>query len=227
VLNGLQKSHLLTVPFENLDIHCGRRIDLKQTYTKIVERNRGGFCYELNGLFFELLKSIGFKAKLVSARVYDKNTGFGQEFDHMVIIVTINGNKYLTDVGFGEFAFYPLKIELDKLLEDPRGKFKISIYDNTYLLVSKIEENESIPQYLFSEIERQPEDFYEMCVYHQTSPDSHFTQKRICSLPTENGRITISGNTLKITVDKNVTERILTDKDDFNKALWNYFKIKI
>lgn len=227
VLRSLQKAHQLAVPFENLDIHTGRRIDLKRTYTKIVGENRGGFCFELNGLFFELLNSFGFNAKLISARVYEQERGFGQEFDHMAIIVTINGEKYLPDVGFGEFAFYPLKIDLNNLLEDPRGKFKINIYDDTYLLVSKIEGDESTPLYIFSETERTPEEFEGMCFYHQTSPESHFTQKRLCSLPTENGRITISGNILKINIDGRVSEKILEDGYEFNEALWKYFRIKI
>lgn len=62
----------MAVPFENLDIHYGKKIKLENTYDKIVKRHRGGFCYELNGLFNELLKTLGFKTKLISAKAYDK-----------------------------------------------------------------------------------------------------------------------------------------------------------
>jgi N-hydroxyarylamine O-acetyltransferase len=227
VLNRLQKQHLLAVPFENLDIHYRKKIDLEKSYDKIVVRRRGGFCYELNGLFYELLKSLGFKTKLISARVYDKNKGYGREFDHMAIIATINDAQYLVDVGFGEFTFYPVKMELNKMKEDQRGKFKIEKYDDAYLQISKIEGDEIVPQYLFSGIERKLAEYTEMCNYHQTSPDSHFTQKRVCSLPTEKGRITISGNVLKIKEDENIREIILNDEEEFNKTLWEYFKIKI
>src|SRR5215475_14254215 len=77
VLTELQNSHLFSVPFENLDIHLGRRIDLSNSYDKIVNHKRGGFCYELNGTFFQLLKVIGFDVKLISARVRNKEMGFG------------------------------------------------------------------------------------------------------------------------------------------------------
>ena len=77
--------------------------------------------------------------------------------------------------------------------------FKIDLFDDQYITVKKKNaEGEFIPEYIFSEKERQIEEFYPMCYYHQTSKESHFTQKRICSLPTQNGRITLTGNILKI-----------------------------
>ena len=60
-------------------------------------------------LFYRLLESLGFKVKLVSARVYDKETGFGPEFDHMAIIAKVTEEKFLVDVGFGEFAFFAVE----------------------------------------------------------------------------------------------------------------------
>src|SRR5215471_13583888 len=98
VLTKLQQSHLLNVPFENLDIHLGRRIELSNSYNKIVNHRRGGFCYELNGAFFQLLKLIGFDVKLISARVRNKEKSFGAEFDHMAIIAKTEDTKYLVDL---------------------------------------------------------------------------------------------------------------------------------
>jgi N-hydroxyarylamine O-acetyltransferase len=193
VLTDLQLTHLLHVPFENLDIHNKIKLDLAKSYEKVVVRNRGGFCYELNSLFFQLLSAIGFDVKMVSARVFNNAKVYGAEFDHMAIIAKIDEAEYLVDVGFGEFAFHPLKIELDKEQVDPRGKFIITEGDENYLIVmKKNEEGEFVPEYKFSMIERKLEDFFGMCEYHQTSPQSHFTQKRICSLATKDGRITIS-----------------------------------
>src|SRR5688572_15967516 len=79
----LQHSHLLAVPFENLDIHWKRpiTIDVARFYEKIVEQKRGGFCYELNGLFNELLRSLGFTTRLISARVFN-GKAHGPEYDH-------------------------------------------------------------------------------------------------------------------------------------------------
>ncbi|MFT5264125.1 MAG: N-hydroxyarylamine O-acetyltransferase [Polaribacter sp.] len=227
-LRGLQKAHLLNVPFENLAIHYGNSIDLDMDniYHEIVVKGRGGFCYELNGVFDTLLKRLGFDSKIISARVYDnKKEDFGKEYDHLAIIVVLDNIKYLVDVGFGEFVFYPLKLEINKTQSDPRGDFVIEEYDNKYYQVSKIEGKTKSIEYIFSEKERAIDEFSGMCNYHQTSPDSHFTQKKLISKPTENGRITITGNTLKITKNGEIKENRPLKEGDYKKQLLRWFNI--
>lgn len=228
VLSTLQYMHLMTVPFENLDIHNNTKIDLTNLYDKIVTRKRGGFCYELNGLFYQLLKEIGFTVKMVSARVYDGKKEYSQEFDHLALVVTINGDHYLTDVGFGEFSIYPIKIVLNSNNIDPAGIFRIETFNENYQSVKKKKQDgEFVPEYIFSETQREIEDFYPMCNYHQTNSASHFMQKSICSLPTKNGRITLTGNTLKITENGKVKVRQLKNDQEVQQILYNYFGIKL
>src|SRR5512145_1406842 len=88
VLRDLHRAHMHSVPFENLDIHLGRRIELglEPIYDKIVRRRRGGFCYELNGLFAWLLERLGFELQRHSARVFGA-AGLGPEFDHLTLQV--------------------------------------------------------------------------------------------------------------------------------------------
>lgn len=224
-LSKLQAAHLRTVPFENLDIHNGVKIDPDNLFDKIVIRRRGGFCYELNGLFYQLLQQIGFTVKMVSARVYDGKKDYSAEFDHLALIVQIDSDQYLVDVGFGEFALYPIKIEINKENVDPRGTFKIESFDDDHKIVQKKNlQGSFVAEYIFSEKERSLEEFYERCNYHQTDPASHFVQNSICSLPTTTGRITLAGNILKITDDGTVSERTL-NKAEITEALRNYFGI--
>src|SRR6476660_7309603 len=91
VLRDLHRAHLLAVPFENLDIHLGRPIVLDQAalFDKIVRRRRGGFCYELNGLFGLMLRQLGFDVTLLAAGVARADGGFGPEFDHLTLLVRI------------------------------------------------------------------------------------------------------------------------------------------
>jgi N-hydroxyarylamine O-acetyltransferase len=228
VLSKLQLMHLMRVPFENLDIHHKIKIDLDNLFNKIVTRRRGGFCYELNGLFYELLKEIGFVVKRVSARVYNSKKGYSPEYDHMAIVGSIENDNYLVDVGFGEFAFSPIKIELNKETIDPTGIFRIGVFNENYKVVTKKNaEGAFIPEYIFSETERQLAEFYDRCRYHQTSNESHFMQNRICSLPTKEGRLTLTGNTLKITESGIVKERQLNNEPEIQQELWNYFGIKL
>ena len=219
----------MNIPFENLDIYNGIPIELsiEKIFDKVVNKNRGGFCYELNGLFFELINAIGFDVKMVSARVFDKDKGYGKEYDHLAIIAKINNVEYLTDVGFGEFTFEPLKLRLGNIQKDERGDYKIDKYENGYLKVSRIENKKQTPIYIFKNKKRNLKEFEEMCIYHQTSPDSHFTGKRLITLPNENGRITISGNVLKIRELESTTEFVLKNEAEYEKELWKKFKIKI
>lgn len=229
VLCALQKAHLLNVPFENLDIHYGRSIDLDihRIFEKVVVNHRGGFCYELNGLFYELLLSLGFDAQIVSARVFDNERGFGAEFDHLAVVVKLEGLDYLADVGFGEFTFSALKIELNKIQNDARGEFVIDKYDEAYFRVNKIAKGQPVPVYIFKNIERKFDEFSGMCRFHQTSSESHFTKKRLISIPTEEGRITISGDLVIIKEKDMVKEIPINSEAEFNDKLWKYFRIKL
>ncbi len=229
VLKELQRAHLLHVPFENLDIHYGIPIilDINKIYDKIVINKRGGFCYELNSLFCSLLKNIGFDAKLISAKVYNQDKeSYGKEYDHMAVLVNINQNNYLVDVGFGEFCFYPLKITPNDIQSDPRGKYRIEKYNEDYYKVIKIERKSSCtPQYIFTLLERRIEEFEGMCQFHQTSPDSHFTHKKLITGPVENGRITLSDNSLKITEKGKVINAYSFSDKDYKKELFLWFKV--
>jgi N-hydroxyarylamine O-acetyltransferase len=196
----LQRHHLLNIPFENLDIHYQRPISLDPDaiYDKVLRQKRGGFCYELNGLFCAMLKSLGFKVKMISARVHQKEGGYSPEFDHMALLVTIDNDTYLVDVGFGRFSLQPLLLREEVILKDPHGNFVFDSYQDHYR-INLIEKGERMPQYIFTIHTRQLKDFAAMCHFHQQSPDSHFSQKKVISLSLEKGRITLNDDTLKVT----------------------------
>lgn len=229
VLKKLQTAHLLHVPFENLDIHDNIPIELSidKIFNKIVNDKRGGFCYELNGLFYELLLALGFEAKRISARVYNQQKGYGQEFDHFAILVRIGHQSYLADVGFGEFTFEPLLLTLDTIQEDSRGNFIIEKHDTDYLRASKITNGTFVPEYIFTTQPRELSAYAEMCKYHQTSPNSHFTQKRLITLPNKNGRITITGNILKITKGDTVEKIEIQNETEFHRYLKELFQVDL
>ncbi len=137
-LKSLQQSHLYAVPFENLDIHINKKIKLESTalQNKIVSSGRGGYCYELNGMFYLLLIKLGFDAKMISARVGNSTGGWGEEFDHLAIIVRLDG-LWLTDVGFGDSFIHPIKLERDLVQKDLNGFYKIVKHDEEYLKLMK------------------------------------------------------------------------------------------
>lgn len=224
----LQKNHLLNVPFENLDIHKGKAIKLSPAilFQKVVTNKRGGFCYELNGLFYHLLKNIGFKVKLISGRVYQKDGNYGHEFDHLAIIATINNAEYLVDVGFGKFSLEPLLLKMNCPLDDQFGQFEFDRYDTDYIRINQWINGFLTPLYIFKNLKRNLEDFENMCNYHQNSVESSFTKNKVISIVTSHGRITLTENQLKITT-KNIEEILVHDPRQFDDMLNRYFDIKL
>jgi len=225
-LSLLQRQHLLTAPFENLDIHWNTPIilDIDRFYQKIVENRRGGFCYELNGLFNVLLRNLGFRTRLISARVFN-GTVHGPEYDHAAIIVTIGDDEYLTDVGFGDFTAEPLRFVLDEEQADATGTFTIRQFGNDYFEVAKREAGEWKSQYILKPQERNLSEFAEMCDFQQYSPDSHFTKGKICSLMTESGRKSLSDSKFIVTVRCGKTESTIESETEFYSLLQSEFSI--
>lgn len=227
-LQLLQTKHLLHVPFENLDIHWKRKISLDSDkfYRKIIGEKRGGFCYELNGLFYELLDEIGYKSKIISARVANKNSGFGAEFDHLTILTKIGDAEYLVDVGFGDFTGEPLKFVLDIEQKDSNGTFLIRKHDEEYFEVVKKDGENWKSEFIFKDLRRDLSEFAEMCEFHQTSPESHFTRGKVCSMMTETGRKTLTDNKFIKTENGRKSEKIIESNEDFREILQYEFMIK-
>ncbi len=226
-LRALQVAHLQAVPFENLSIHSGEPIVLEdeKLFDKIVARRRGGFCYELNGLFAALLRDLGFNVDMLSAGVTDGKGGFGPDFDHMVLLVELD-DRWLVDVGFGDSFIEPLL--LDKREDQVQGERAYRIVpDGTHLIMmQRVGSEDWRPQYRFSLQTHQYADYAEMCRYHQTSPESHFTKGRICSRATESGRMTLSEMRFITTGPGSARdEQILAGDTEYANALRERFGI--
>lgn len=226
-LKLLQRQHLLNVPFENLDIHWKRPIllDVEKFYNKIIEEKRGGFCYELNGSFNELLRSLGFQTRLVSARVHMDGTNFSNEYDHLAIIVTIGELEFLADVGFGAFTARPLRVATDLEQQDETGVFVLKRFDDGYLEVAKKEDEIWRSEYIFKPLGRDLSEFADACLYQQTSPESHFTKNKICSLMTADGRKSLTDTKFIETKNGEKLETPILSDEEFGRILEREFQI--
>jgi len=233
-LRKLHLAHLYSVPFENLDIHLGSPIVLKldELYEKIVGRGRGGFCYELNGLFAWLLGELGFKVTLLSARAAHEDWSYGQEFDHLVLHVICPADPsklpipWLADVGWGDTFRKPLRLDKPRIeqLEGLRA-FRIERTDGYQVLWQYNDDRQWEKQYRFTLQPRQFTDFEPMCRYHQTSPESSFTQHRICTLATPNGRLTLSDRKL-ITTENGLRQERIVSPEEYQSILEDQFGMK-
>ena len=226
-LRALQVAHLRAVPFENLSIHRGEPIvlDAEALFTKIVERNRGGFCYECNGAFAGLLRALGFEVAMLGAGVAHREGGFGPNFDHMTLMVTL-ADRWLVDVGFGESFVEPLLLDSRDVQVQGTRAFRIVDEDGYLVLLRRNDQGGWDPQYRFTLQPYEFADYEAMCHFHQTSPESHFTNNVICSRATADGRITLSGMNLITTSGSQREERTL-DQEEYDRILRDQFGVVV
>lgn len=227
-LRGLHLAHMLTVPFENLDISLGKEIicDERRFLNKIVDLRRGGFCYELNGAFAVLLRELGFSVTLLSARVSREDGSASPEFDHLALRVDLE-EPWLADVGFGDSFLEPLRLKPELEQEQSSGRFRI-VQVGDVMIMQRVRPGEFWKSlYRFTLTPRQLSDFAPRCEFQQTSPESHFTRQRVCTLPTQNGRITLSDLKLIRTVGDGREERILASEDEWRSTLAGLFGVHL
>lgn len=208
VLRSVHTCHLLSVPFEDLTVHSGGRVQLELPllYEKIVKKRRGGFCFENNLLFSWLLSQLGFQITLLSAQVRNVITGYyGPPFDHLVVMVALEGQRWLCDVGFGAPGFSePLSLETGALQEQGHRVYRVRHGMRIHFLEYQQEENKGAHGdwteiYKFTLESRRLGDFTDMCQYHQSSPSSIFFCKSLCTVLKPDGRLTYIGRRLIIT----------------------------
>ncbi|WP_236797019.1 arylamine N-acetyltransferase [Amycolatopsis sp. GM8] len=221
-LAELHERHVMTVPFENLSVHLRERIVLDEDalFGKLVQRRRGGFCYELNGAFAVLLRELGFEVSLLSGRVFAGGR-WTPPFDHLALRVDLD-EPWLVDVGFGRFARRPLRMTACEPQADTEGEFLLLDVPGGDVEVRHNGE----PAYKVEQRPRELSDFGPTCWWQATSPDSNFTKNLLCTLPTPAGRVTLAGDLLIETTDGKRVERKLAS-DEIVDAYRAYFGIEL
>ncbi|NEN81247.1 arylamine N-acetyltransferase family protein [Paenibacillus elgii] len=212
-LTQLQKRHVTRIPFENLDILRGIPIALRteDLFDKLVNRRRGGVCYELNGLFSELLRRTGFETHMIAATVYRGEGEWGTEGSHATNLVRLEGRLYLVDVGFGgNSPRRPVPVTGEEI-RDADGFYRIRPYaglQNGYVLEKKEDRDWAI-LYRFNPEAKRLEDFAEVCDVTQYAPESPFNKVYFLMKVTEEGRMTLFDHSLTLVDGPNKTKETI------------------
>jgi N-hydroxyarylamine O-acetyltransferase len=223
VLADLHHAHMLAVPFENLDIHLGVEnvLDPEHVYDKIVNRRRGGWCYELNGLFALLLEALGFEVTRYSASVVVSEPP-SPDFAHLTLRVDLDG-PWLADVGFGASFTRPIRLEENGGQVRDGKRYSLARRQDGRMLLRE----EEIPQYAFALEPRRMQQFAEMCRRQQTEAGSHFLVAPMCTIATEEGRETLSDMRLITTTPAGRDERELASEDERRAVLREEFGVDL
>jgi N-hydroxyarylamine O-acetyltransferase len=199
-LKNLHFAHVHNVPFENLDIHLGQAISLEPStlFTKIVTRKRGGYCYEVNSFFAMILQAFGFQVQCLLARVL---YGFSnlRPRSHQLLLVIVDNESWIADVGFGSCCLRePLRLMPGIVSEQGPDTFRLRTEGaQTYILAAMLAGHWQ-DLYGFSLEPFDLIDYEPFNYWNSTSPHARFTQQKLCTIPTPEGRVVAVDKEFKI-----------------------------
>ena len=222
LLERLHVSHLLHVPFENIDLHLREpiQLDVAALFAKLVDRRRGGYCYELNGLFASLLVSLGFDVTMVSSQVWMPDGELTPPFDHHALLVEVAGETWLADVGFGDAFLTPRPLGSQWTEASRRLR---TVETGAGWQLERDEGDGWTPMYLLDLRPRALAEFLPRSRWHETSPDSPFQRRVFASRATARGRVTVADTSLIVTEDGERVEQALPEGEGGHAVLLAHF----
>jgi N-hydroxyarylamine O-acetyltransferase len=187
-LGALHRAHVRSVPFEDYDIHTGVAISLEPGALehKIVHRRRGGYCYELNGLFGALLRELGFAVTLVSAFSLDDDGTRGPEYEHLRLLVDAVDGSWIVDVGNG--ARWPEPVPRRPGVH---GRVQVGRDGDVWWTSERRGDGRWERGWAWTPQPRRLPDFAERNRYQQYDPTSNFAGRRLAALATPTGRVSL------------------------------------
>ncbi|GAA4901084.1 N-hydroxyarylamine O-acetyltransferase [Stackebrandtia albiflava] len=195
-LRSLQAAHMSAIPFENLAIPLGAGVDVDPAAitAKLVDRRRGGYCYEHNLLFGGVLERLGYKVSLLGARVR-----MGSEkvrpVSHAALLVEVDGEPLLTDVGFGADGLRaPMPLRDGEVVEQDGWRYRLDHVDGEWLLSSWRPEG-WLTLYGFSHRPQYPVDYEVYNHYTATHPSSVFVGRLVAQRSTPSTRYSLVNTT--------------------------------
>ncbi len=198
-LSELQAAHMISVPFENLDVCAHRRIttDLGHSLQKVVLERRGGWCFEVNGAFGWLLRELGFDVDYVSCRVFDDD-GWGPPLDHCALVVRLKERRWFVDVGFGDNCMVPIPIE-DGFHHGMPRNVEVSVSDDGFIIRDERADQSWRERLWCSNHARSLADFSQRSHHLQTEPGLSWSEKPFVTraLDATGSRITLLPGQLK------------------------------
>ncbi|WP_337573485.1 arylamine N-acetyltransferase family protein [Phascolarctobacterium succinatutens] len=230
-LTKLQDAHLKYIPYENFDCLNGKITSLKRQdmFNKVIMHNRGGICFELNGLYNWLLESLSFDVTSYSARFIDKMETY-QLRRHRVMCVALGDKRYLTDVGVNsESPRVPLEITEGLIQSDGISQYKFTRSEFWGWLLWQKERGKIWKRLFgFTEEPQIDKDFITASFWCDAHPDSPFIKSKKLSIFREDCNITIRGNYLKFYLGGRVKYRYkINTGAELKEILWEYFGINV
>ncbi|MCK9253275.1 MAG: arylamine N-acetyltransferase [Clostridiales bacterium] len=227
LLEQLQLAHVTRIPYENLDILAGRPLPMtwQGQFQKMVANRRGGYCFELNGLFANLLSALGYEVTTYMGRFLRGETTIPMR-RHRVIRAVCAEGTFICDVGVGQSApRYPLELVPGRIQEQFGETYKITREPFFGYVIHDLHRGQWRRFYSFTEEEQLDIDFVMPSFYCEKSPDSIFNKALMLSIKTLDGRKTIDGQLFRTFSGDEVTENRIASAAELNALLQEHFNL--
>ncbi|MEJ1969803.1 MAG: arylamine N-acetyltransferase [Rhizomicrobium sp.] len=226
-LKTLHRAHLLAIPYENIDVQLGRRVTtaIAPTYAKIVERGRGGWCYEMNGIFGWALGELGFEVTRATGAVFRTVKGKAAHGNHLVLRVALPEGLYLADVGFGDGPRDPIPVCVGALASHG-FHFSVSRADEPWWRFTN-DPRGSAPNFDFDLAPADEALLAAQCDLLQTSPESPFVQNLVAQRHLPDGIAILRGRTLRRLAPTRTTDRDIESAEDLVATLRGVFGLDV
>ncbi len=226
-LTALHRAHLQSIPYENLDVQWGHAVSTARApvIEKVVGRQRGGWCYEMNGTFDWALDALGFRVTRATGAVMREAMGAAAEGNHLVLRVDLADGPWLADVGFGDGPLEPIRL-VEGDFTSHGFTYNLTRVDETWWRLRN-HRSGAAPSFDFS-VARADEDLLaQRCAFLQSAPDSIFVQNLICFRHHSTGYDALLGRELRHVRPQGVSTRVLESADELVLVLSETFNLDV
>lgn len=225
-LKALMQCQLRSIPFENLDVQAGKVVSLipEDIAEKILAKRRGGYCYEVNGIFAMALEALGIEYTLLAARPMFYPVR--RPKSHMVVLANVGGQQWLCDTGFGSYGICePLSLQtIGQVVKQGFDSFMLEQFNDRELILKALVGGEWVNQYSFDLCPFEFIDFMPSNYMNSTHPDAIFVQKYLVVLHIENGRKVMFGDALKVFTQDGITQSVVR-RENLQEVLAQEFNL--
>jgi N-hydroxyarylamine O-acetyltransferase len=226
-LRALHRAHMLAIPYDSLDVQLGRPVSLDPAaaFDKIVTRRRGGWCYEMNGLFGAMLQNIGFKVTRMAGAAMREVRGDFMIGSHLVLLVELDGEPWIADVGFGDGALEPFRLAAGPLSFEGYD-FRVETLDERWWRFH----NHPLGGAKSFDFVVEPADpalLQEKCDWLQGAADSPFVQNVICQRYRGGEILQLIGRSYRQVRGTEKQERLIESADEFVRVLRDDFTLDL
>lgn len=229
-LQALHQYHTQAIPFENLNPFLGMpvKLDLESLYQKLIRDSRGGYCFEQNLFFKDVLETLGFRVKSLAARIlWNVPEGEITPRGHMLLLIEADGDIYIADVGFGGLTLTaPLLLKADVIQKTPHESYRLLKPQNDDYILQSIIKGEWKSLYRFDLQEQYLSDYEVTNWYLSNHPESHFVTGLIAARPAPGRRYTLRNNEFSIhNLNGETEKKTLDSAAGIRQTLKDSFKI--